>query len=414
MGSNTVIKAAVDSKTVAINVTASYPMFGNLNAPAAETQARMRFRTAGSLSHLYARVLTNTVTATSTIKILKAGVAATQTLSIGSGATGEFEDTTHTDTVAIADDWDFQIVAGATGTSILFSQISCLFVDYSGTNTTSKLATESGSSLSVAGTTSFFPLGGDGATPPTVETFAKCRQRIAGTMKNLAIFLTANTRSDATTVKSRLNGADGTLTMSVGAAGTGIFEDTTHSDAIAIADDYNFAVVTGAGTGALTPLTIAVDFVTTTGEGQGVVAKINAPTAVADATTMWYHILGGSCIPVATEANMQMRAREAFTLEQLGCMISQNDDSAGGTLTLRKNGANGNQTVAITGSTTGWFGDTTNTDVLVTTDEVNAQFTATTVGGAHTITPTSISVWTSAAAVIVTKPHTVFVEWEES
>ena len=57
--------------------------------------------------------------------------------------------------------------------------------------------------------------------------------------------------TSATTVRTRLNGANGALSVSIAAGTTGSFKDSSNSDTIAVADDYNFQIVTPATSGTI-------------------------------------------------------------------------------------------------------------------------------------------------------------------
>jgi hypothetical protein len=60
----------------------------------------------------------------------------------------------------------------------------------------------------------------------------------------------------------------------------------------------------------------------------------------------------------------------SLTLSKLGIFISSNTIANTSTWRLRKNQANGNQSVTITASGTGYFEDSTNQDSVVAGDEV--------------------------------------------
>src|SRR2546429_655806 len=81
--------------------------------PSAAGNAQRTVRPAGVSSNLYVRITANTIAASSTLTFQKGGVNQTQTITIGSTATGEFEDTTHSDTLAAADLIQLQLVTGA-------------------------------------------------------------------------------------------------------------------------------------------------------------------------------------------------------------------------------------------------------------------------------------------------------------
>lgn len=81
---------------------------------------------------------------------------------------------------------------------------------------------------------------------------------------------------------------------------------------------------------------------------------------------------GGS---LSTEANVQRKAISAYTLQSLACQVTSSTTGANATsLKLRKNGANGNMSVTLTSSVTGWVTDGTHTDAIVAGDLINEAF----------------------------------------
>ena len=64
------------------------------------------------------------------------------------------------------------------------------------------------------------------------------------TINNLAIFVPTN-GSSTSTFKSRKNGANGNLSISVSANGTGLFQDISHSDSVVAGDDFDYTFSPG-------------------------------------------------------------------------------------------------------------------------------------------------------------------------
>jgi hypothetical protein len=94
------------------------PFGGQLTATATEAFAQVNYKEAYTLSFMASNVRLNSTTATSTLRLRKNTAAANQTISITTGATGYFEDTSNTDAVVANDLMCMQVVAGATGTTL--------------------------------------------------------------------------------------------------------------------------------------------------------------------------------------------------------------------------------------------------------------------------------------------------------
>ena len=100
-----------------------------------------------------------------------------------------------------------------------------------------------------------------------------------------------------------------------------------------------------------------------------VLNQIGNPTSsIAASTTNFYGIVANSRFSATTEANITTIWRTGGTLSNLYINILTNDRAAS-TFRTRKATANANLVVSITGSTTGKFEDTSNTDTVTAGDD---------------------------------------------
>lgn len=347
------------------------------NQTGTEALAQQTVRgSAGTFSNLYTRIFSNGITATSTLRFRKGGANGNQVVSIGSSATGEFEDASNTDAVVAGDLINLQFVIGGTGTNIRPGVFGCQLA--ATTNTVSRPVALS-LATTAASSTVFGKFVDAGRTAVGAETTTQqFKMKVAGTLKNLNVNVTANARAtSATTFGNRLNGGAGAMSVSVGTSATGQFEDTSNSNALVSGDLVDWSITTGAGTQSITA-TLLADFVTTDGSAQ---CWVGSSVSQALSLTRFYPPMGDLGAQSSTESDTQAKCGVAATLSQYECFISANTVSAASTLTFRKNGANGNGAVSITASTTGWFQDATNSDSLVSADEMGFQLVT---GGAGT------------------------------
>ena len=70
------------------------------------------------------RIENNGITAATTFRVRKDGVNGNINLSVSSSSTGVFEDTTNTDTIVPGDLINYQVAAGATGTTMDINYIA--------------------------------------------------------------------------------------------------------------------------------------------------------------------------------------------------------------------------------------------------------------------------------------------------
>ena len=358
--------AASATRTLPLAVGGGSAVAGSANEAANQTT----YRSAGTLANLYCRVTSNDRGA-STFKSRVNAANGSQSISVGASTTGEFQDTANTDAIVAGDEADCRFITGAGGTTFILAVYGASFA--ATTNTVSRH--HQGSIGSNAGGASATVYAARSGVSPnalqTTESFAQFTLNAAGTLANLFANSQTNSRSDATTVRSRVNGANGGMSLSIGASTTGLFEDTTNTDTIAANDLVNSQAVTGAGTGTINFSGFAAELTTTDSTFHAVAALTNGSVVNASVTTNFP--AGGWLIASATEADVQTLATVAYTASNLECRVSANTVTAASTLAFRTNAANGNQSVSIGASTTGVFEDTTNSDVLAATAEVNYQ-----------------------------------------
>jgi hypothetical protein len=197
---------------------------------------RTKFRVANTASHMRINVSQNSSDVGVTFTLAIDGVLGNQTFIVGAGATGPFEDTTHSDSIAANSGANIRLVAvGGTGT---------ITVSLCQMNLTDSLpigiATTSGAHQDGL-TVDYLPLGGGGKpgeTIPGIETFAQTKFRGEGLLKFLLIQCSGPAVGHPTTVAIRKGGV--TTSMSLTETSSGIFENLVNSVAVADGDIVDF------------------------------------------------------------------------------------------------------------------------------------------------------------------------------
>ena len=125
---NGAFQSAVGSLTKTFNAsTTNYiSIAGNMNNSTTESDYQTNARITDTLSKLDVRVITNTVTAASTLRTRKNAANGNLSASITGSNTGVFSDGSHSDSVVDGDQLDYQIVTGASGTSIILTSVGLL------------------------------------------------------------------------------------------------------------------------------------------------------------------------------------------------------------------------------------------------------------------------------------------------
>lgn len=183
----------------------------------------------------------------------------------------------------------------------------------------------------------------------TSEALVAIRWRVAGTIKNLNVAAAANSRSDATVITLRVNGADTALTVSITAGQTTNFADTTHEVAIADGDTVCFSIVCGGGTGTINTIRATAILETAGQIGTHIVTSSGAS---ASATSRFLIPMGGPLTLNITEALTAMTALEACTLSRMAFDFAANDAATDCIVTSRKNSGAGNQSLTFTAGST--------------------------------------------------------------
>lgn len=351
-----------------------YAMAGctNLALQSTEANANMTWRTAGTFSNLDIKVFSNTVTAASTLNFRKNTANGNETVSIPASTSGEFRDSTNTDSVVSGDIVDYKITAGGTGTTLDLTGLSIIFSATSGTVTRLSQTAISALSDTSANTTTYFPPVGLLQNTAT-EANTQFKVKSSFTLQNLYVKIATNARATATTFGSRINGTNGNLVVSVPATTTGVFEDTTHTDSLVSGNLFNYYITTVAGVTSITIQTIGVELANTSASSHVMACTTNGFTYNAN-ITRWC-MLGGGMAGNGVESNAQLRSDFIHVASNLECFVITNTVTAASTIRFRQNTANGNQVVSIGASTTGYFEDTTNTDIVAAPNEINYQIT---------------------------------------
>jgi hypothetical protein len=373
---------------------------------AAEASIQVKFISGGVLSNLWIRLKTNTTTADSTATTRVNTAAGAQTITLTHGVSGTFTDAVNTDNVATTNLIAVRIVVG-TGGSITPSIIATMFA--ATTNTVTPLCYNYNQiTVSTASTSFFIPIGGsnDAGANTTTEGNTQTRQRKSGTYQNATIDISANTRAQASTFTGRLNGGAGAITKSITGNTTGLFSDTTNTDAVVAGNDYNLAITTGTGTGNNGIDTTFIEFLSSASIVIHVCANHTQMTQNAN-LTRFYGLGGTISTPASTESEAQGIAGVAYTYSELTINLITNTVSADSTLTLRAGAADvGSISATLTASTTGVFSDSTHTYAASASDLMNTKVLTGATG--TSMKANVIVVWGSSAAVggVSVRPRT--------
>lgn len=210
---------------------------------------------------------------------------------------------------------------------------------------------------------------------------------VAGTVRDVTIYVSTNTRTGAGTFRSWHNGGNGNILIDIPVGITGQLTDLIHADTISDGDSFNWVASPGAGTGDLKFSFISCSFNV---QDDSLPAMGFSGLTIGGGSTYYGAIVGGAYwwMP-ATETDVKITSRHSATYSNLAVLVRTNGVSNNSYLRFRKNGANGNQVVLVPIGGTGRYEDTTHTDSFVSGDEVNLSWTPG--SGGTTIGITAIS-----------------------
>jgi len=239
---------------------------------------------------------------------------------------------------------------------------------------------------SSASTNYFYNMFGANFTTNT-EANAQLVTRAAGDFSRIGVLSISNTRTTATSLKLRVNGAAVNNVASITASTSGWFEDTTpHTDTVADGDLVCGTGLTGTGAGTMFITTTCIKFVASSGAvwypgwaSAGDSAGVNCnriSTASQNNDVPTGGANGGtSASDTGANAKWRIEFRGAGTMSHIHTRIITNGRSTNTTFLLRVNNADGSGTVSVTSSTTGTFEDTTNSDSISAGGVVNFRWT---------------------------------------
>ena len=176
-------------------------------------------------------------------------------------------------------------------------------------------------------------------------------------------------------VNSRIGAVDGNQTVTV--TGTGVFQDTVNTDSLV---DQNLINIqhdqVGAGNKGYK---VWGSTLQDTGTNTTIQIATSAATQVAAFGSTFFTVTEGQVNAATgmatTESDVQYTIRRATTYSNLRVFLQSNSVNADSSWRLRIDtgggAANGNQVATLTASTTGAFEDTTNSDAVAASDEIN-------------------------------------------
>lgn len=269
------------ASTVNASLTRDTTISGHLTFSTTEVLCQTPIRDAGTFRYLYCMVSANGTSGSSTFKLRKSGADSAVGLTIAAGVTGGMVDSTNSESFADTDEASYRLVTGAGG-SVTFRDVSIQFDPTNKADCISFLVARGLFSMTANSDNQFFIPNGYIDSLHTVESERKLRVRAAGTVRDMAVYVSSNARTSTTNFRPMLNGSPVGNNIQFAAGATGLVEDPTPEIAVAVGDDLYWRVTTGTGSGeAITTAFASCTFASTRHEflmiaGHGTGTTINA------------------------------------------------------------------------------------------------------------------------------------------
>lgn len=225
-------------------------IFGGQNQ-STESQVQAHAPDAGTWSNLQVFVESNSLTvSTTTWRSRVNGANGNQSVTVAAGATGWFEDTTNSDSLALGDLIAVSRAGSGGGSGLAtINQFQSLW-----TPTNGKMLIGGGAGLirTLAASATEYMMPWGQKVKSTTEADVLTRLPYAGTLSALRVRVVSGTFTGSpATVRLRVNSADTAINFSIPTASTGVFEDTVNTVSIAAGDDFCVRTVNSGISGTL-------------------------------------------------------------------------------------------------------------------------------------------------------------------
>ena len=340
-----------------------------------EDNFQRTWRKAGKMKNLIVKVTQYSLDANVSITLRKNKTDTSSAVTIN--ATGTFEDADEI-TIADTDEMNYSmVVAGTTGTYAP-RMIGITFEPDDGTiykNFTCQLGA-SGVTFT-DNTTRYLPLTGYVSNQST-ENKVYSRFKCTGKLKNGFVYVSQNDISSASTIVLRKNSTtDGNVSISITGNTTGIFEDTSHTDDVAVDDYWYWKVVAPSvgGTHTITLGSVGIAF-----ESNNLVYPMisgDSVGSVLNSGTNRRYGFGFLISGSTGDSTVIEKTKGEYVARNMSLYVQANSFTTGSsTCTLRKNSSATSVTMSIGAGATGAFEDNTNIVTYQPEDTIDFDVTA--------------------------------------
>lgn len=339
-----------------------------------------------TVANLTVTVSANSLTTANTVvTIRKNGVDTGLTVTIPPGTTGEFTDSSNSVSFTSGDTISGSIAVGSGGAGTITYRGAMVSIGKT-TGALALLGASGAVTYTVATAAWYGSFSGSIQTSSITENTVQTTARGDGILDKLQAYCSTNTRVTDSTIRMRINNANGNGVVTIPAGATGWFMDTSNSDTVADGDVFGQAIV-GGGTGS-TDLTLGAILADYTASGSTLKTPFlmgsNLSTAASSTTSSNSTTPLGEITFVGGTATRFSLPYDA-TFSDLHIYVSTNPSTTDRTLSLNVEGTPTALALTIpTASGAGFFSDLVDTVDVTAGEDISVQLTGSASGTLRT------------------------------
>lgn len=356
------------------------PLYTTRALPAASSDAltRTRMGFSATVERLRTYVSANSSATTSTVTLYKNGVATAAQVSIPAGATGWFEDTSHSVAFSASDEGNLRIEKSSS--TLYFRNTLWDVLSESGYHRSGSF---NASSNAISSSAKYSGLYGAVGAYTSISNAISTYVNDACNLNFLTVYVPTNSRTGVTNIDTLKNGTNASYRLIVPAGATGTFEATAGSASFADGDSISFQVANASGTGTFYHTGISACLSSADGTVP-VAGQVSA--ALSTNQTRYAGLLGITATTYGTDENaVSLKLHGTGTVKHFGAVVTTNAATDDTTVTARKNGVDQSPTFVIPAAATGYFEDASGSFTYADGDSVSIKVSRPS-GGSGSIT----------------------------
>lgn len=381
-----------DSAT-AQQTTASYGPIAQARMFAAESAARVQLPMPDcTIRNLHIYVVSYISSTTTTVTVQKNGANTALAIAVVGSGTGHFQNITDSATFASGDIGRLNLASGLQSSlgPVSFEQ------ELAGDGLVGVYSLNASVASNTTGRLHYRGAGQTSSLYTSPSAALDVVSKMTASMDRLRFIVVTNSKAAARTLTARVNNADSTLSVTVPASTTGVFESVSSPISIVPGDTISFVYDSLGTTGTIQGRTI--DYRMTTADDLFDVL-VGGDVTVAASADRYAPVIQGLNLNATVDTAVKTVVPFDTVASLLRAYIASNSSTNAWSITLQKNSADTALSLAIPSGGSGYFEDATNTVALTAGD--NIAYRVSTRNSSVNFTWLGFSMSSGAAAVTI-------------